>query len=212
MATSCPKGFYERNGRCLKSIHTSPEKKGTYGKGFEDLSQEQQYTKIDEVAKTESPQTLHRQISAMDSFAYSNPTRREKLQKDLIYSKEKYPTPERRDPPKDHRGDPPGRSSNLEWDEKNRQYDIEHNDPSGARWAKEREDFELKKGQKGGDTMAKSCGKDQTWVEGYTKTDGTEVDGYCRDLPHDTPADRAEFRKMGKENGPKARNWEDKRH
>lgn len=200
MATSCPKGYYLTNDRCVKSIHTTPDRKGTFRKGFEDLPQEEQYARIDKVARTEPPQELHRQISAMHSFSYRNPVRRKKLQKDLIYAKEKYPTPERRDPPR--------RFSYLSNDDKaERALKKERHSQGDARRKGRQEN--------GGDTrMANGkCGAGEEFVQPYVKEDGTKVDGYCRTKhPDDSSADRREFSKMGKRNGRKARNWEDRRH
>ena len=133
MVDRCPEGEYwdEQAERCKKSIVV--KRKGVYGKGFLSEPQEQQFARIDEVEKEESPAEVHEQLSAMHSFVSHDPKYAQAAERDLKYSETKDPT------------------------------------ESGLN--------QVKGGEK---NMSGRCGPGEIWVEGYAKSDGTRVVGYCR--------------------------------
>ena len=78
---SCPKGYYEKNGRCVKSI--TIKRKGIYGKGFLSEPQSEQYSKIRREEKIEGPTTVERQMAALNAFQHNHGS----AHKDLEYAK-----------------------------------------------------------------------------------------------------------------------------
>ena len=64
----CPKGYYEKNGRCVKSI--TIKRKGIYGKGFLSEPQSEQYSKIRREESKEGPTTVERQMAALNAFSH----------------------------------------------------------------------------------------------------------------------------------------------
>ena len=54
----CPRGYYEKDGRCVKSI--TIKRKGIYGKGFLSEPQSEQYSKIRKEESKEGPNTVER--------------------------------------------------------------------------------------------------------------------------------------------------------
>jgi hypothetical protein len=68
------------------------KRKGVYGEGFLSEPQSEQYRKIDQVEKKESPELVHEQLSALHSFNSKNPRMRERAEKDLKYSEKTDPT------------------------------------------------------------------------------------------------------------------------
>ena len=77
----CPKGYYEKNGRCVKGIVM--KRSGIYGTGFLSRPQSQQYAKIREVEKTESPNLVTQQMAALNAFQHNKGS----AHKDMEYAK-----------------------------------------------------------------------------------------------------------------------------
>jgi len=77
----CPKGYYEKDGRCVKSI--SIKRKGIYGKGFLSEPQSEQYAKIRKEEKIEGSATVERQMAALNAFSHDKGS----AHKDLEYAK-----------------------------------------------------------------------------------------------------------------------------
>ncbi len=77
----CPKGYYEKNGRCVKSI--TIKRKGIYGKGFLSEPQSEQYSKIRREESREGSTTVERQMAALNAFSHG----RGSAHKDLEYAK-----------------------------------------------------------------------------------------------------------------------------
>ena len=77
----CPEGYYEKNGRCVKSIRM--KRKGIYGKGFLSEPQSEQYSKIRKEEQKENPNTVERQMAALNAFQHGKGS----AHKDLEYSK-----------------------------------------------------------------------------------------------------------------------------
>lgn len=71
------------------------KRKGVYGEGFLSEPQSEQYRKIDQVEKKESPELVHEQLSALHSFNSKNPKMRERAEKDLKYSEKTDSEPRR---------------------------------------------------------------------------------------------------------------------
>lgn len=191
MADGCGDGMYRdrTTGKCRKSITTHPERRGTYGKGFLSESQSQEYEKINEVEKKESPQLVVSQTAAMNSWTShdDNGQVHEHAHNDLEYAE----SLERKDPKSDPRGRSPGDRPEIN------RGDARQKGPSN---------------RNGGDTgMVDSCPKGQELVHGYKRADGTEVDAYCRDAhDHDTAHDKREDHIDGEIAGKDARGWEDR--
>ena len=76
----CPKGYYEKDGRCVKSI--TIKRKGIYGKGFLSEPQSEQYSKIRKEEKIENPDLVEKQMGALNAFSHSQGS----AHKDLLYS------------------------------------------------------------------------------------------------------------------------------
>jgi len=215
MADGCGPGYYldKKTGKCRRSITTHPSRAGTFGKGFLSEPQQEEYRKIDEVERRESPELVVRQTAAMNAWTAHD--RRGDIHRhahnDLKYAEE---IEKEEEPGRERKLDPPGpaRSSAESaeaWDRENYRYDIEHGNLSGAEWALQRERYNgesRRKGNanRGGDRRMAigKCGPGEEWVDGYVKEDGTRVEGYCR-RKHDrlTPHDR----RVDRENGEKAR-------
>ena len=64
----CPRGYYEKDGRCVKSI--TIKRKGIYGKGFLSEPQSEQYSKIRKEESEEGPNTVERQMAALNAFSH----------------------------------------------------------------------------------------------------------------------------------------------
>jgi hypothetical protein len=194
------------------------KRKGVYGEGFLSEPQSEQYRKIDQVEKKESPELVHEQLSALHSFNSKNPRMRERAEKDLKYSEKTDNEPRRVKKVAELSGN---------------KVDIEAFHPSAYEEdayavrthvvgkpyldryttnemisAKSPEDAidkflaeKHKKGtegenrlnqENGGDkNMSEKCAPGEEWVEEYNKNDGTHVKGHCRRIhPHLTRADR----------------------
>ena len=78
---NCPKGYYEKDGRCVKSI--SIKRKGIYGKGFLSEPQSEQYSKIRKEERKEGSVTVERQMAALNAFSHGEGS----AHKDLEYAK-----------------------------------------------------------------------------------------------------------------------------
>ena len=78
---NCPKGYYEKDGRCMKSIVI--KRKGIYGKGFLSEPQSEQYSKIRKEEKIEGPTLVERQMAALNAFNHGQGP----AHKDLEYAK-----------------------------------------------------------------------------------------------------------------------------
>ena len=76
----CPKGYYEKDGRCVKGIII--KRHGIYGKGFLSEPQSQQYSKIRKEEKIENPNLVEKQMSALNAFNHSTGS----AHKDLLYA------------------------------------------------------------------------------------------------------------------------------
>ena len=77
---NCPKGYYEKNGRCVKSI--TIKRKGIYGKGFLSESRSEQEAKIRKEARIEGPVTVEKQMAALNAFSHGKGN----AHKDLVYA------------------------------------------------------------------------------------------------------------------------------
>ncbi len=90
MTDGCPEGEYRdvETGKCRKSIVV--KKEGVYGEGFLSEPQKEQYAKIEEVEKKESPAEVHEQLAALNSFESHTPYH-EAAEKDLKFSEETDP-------------------------------------------------------------------------------------------------------------------------
>lgn len=206
MADGCGSGFYRdrKTGKCVKSITTHPSRRGTYGKGFLSEPQQEEYARINQVEKRESPELVVEQTAAMNSWTAHDKKGKEhqRAHADLEYAEKLA----HKDPKKDPRPDPPSGSSSLAWDRENYNYDVSHGNQSGAEWALERERYEASKAGSRKEVRnrmaSEKCGPGEEYVAPYRKDDGTEVAGYCRKAtdritPHD--------RRVDSENGKKAR-------
>ena len=78
---NCPKGYYEKDGRCVKSI--TIKRKGIYGKGFLSEPQSEQYSKIRKEESKEGPNTVERQMAALNAFSHGKGS----AHRDLEYAK-----------------------------------------------------------------------------------------------------------------------------
>ena len=78
---ACPEGYYEKNGRCVKSIRM--KRKGIYGKGFLSEPQSEQYSKIRKEEQKENPNTVEQQMAALNAFQHGKGS----AHKDLEYAK-----------------------------------------------------------------------------------------------------------------------------
>ena len=76
----CPEGYYERNGKCVKSI--TIKRKGIYGKGFLSEPQSEQYSKIRKEERKENPNTVEKQMAALNAFNHGEGS----AHKDLKYA------------------------------------------------------------------------------------------------------------------------------
>ena len=76
----CPEGYYEKDGRCVKSIRI--KRKGIYGRGFLSEPQSQQYKKIRKEEKIESPDLVEKQMGALNAFNHDKGS----AHKDLLYA------------------------------------------------------------------------------------------------------------------------------
>ena len=77
---SCPKGYYEKDGRCVKGIVI--KRHGIYGTGFLSRPQSQQYSKIRKEEKIEGSNLVEKQMSALNAFNHSTGS----AHKDLLYA------------------------------------------------------------------------------------------------------------------------------
>ena len=77
----CPKGYYEKDGRCVKSI--TIKRKGIYGKGFLSEPQSEQYSKIRKEESREGPNTVEKQMAALNAFSHGKGS----AHRDLEYAK-----------------------------------------------------------------------------------------------------------------------------
>jgi hypothetical protein len=78
---TCPKGYYEKDGRCVKSI--TIKRKGIYGKGFLSEPQSEQYSKIRKEESREGSTTVERQMGALNAFQHGHGS----AHNDLEYAK-----------------------------------------------------------------------------------------------------------------------------
>lgn len=86
MADGCPDGFYrDRNtGTCKKSIQT--KRKDVYGQGFLSEPQSEQYAKIRQEEKVESPELVDEQMAALNSWTSRDPKNHPAAHEDLEYA------------------------------------------------------------------------------------------------------------------------------
>lgn len=77
---SCPKGYYKKDGRCVKGIVI--KRHGIYGKGFLSEPQSEQYSKIRKEEKIENPDLVEKQMGALNAFNHNQGS----AHKDLLYS------------------------------------------------------------------------------------------------------------------------------
>ena len=78
---NCPKGYYEKDGHCVKGI--TIKRKGIYGKGFLSEPQSEQYSKIRKEEKKEGYNTVEKQMLALNAFQHG----RGSAHKDMEYAK-----------------------------------------------------------------------------------------------------------------------------
>ena len=78
---NCPKGYYKKNGKCVKGIVI--KRKGIYGKGFLSEPQSEQYSKIRKEESKEGPTTVEEQMAALNAFRHGHGS----AHKDLEYAK-----------------------------------------------------------------------------------------------------------------------------
>lgn len=83
----CPEGYYERNGKCVKSI--TIKRKGIYGKGFLSEPQSEQYSKIRKEERKENPNTVEKQMAALNAFNHGEGSAHKDLQYAEKIGKEK---------------------------------------------------------------------------------------------------------------------------
>lgn len=77
---NCPKGYYEKDGRCVKSI--TIKRHGIYGKGFLYEPQPEQYSKIRKEERIEGPNLVEKQMGALNAFSHNSGS----AHKDLKYA------------------------------------------------------------------------------------------------------------------------------
>ena len=77
----CPKGYYEKDGKCVKGIVI--KRSGIYGQGFESLPQNQQYAKIRKEENIEGPNLVTQQMAALNAFSHNKGP----AHKDMEYAK-----------------------------------------------------------------------------------------------------------------------------
>lgn len=79
MAEGCPKGYYrDSSGECRKSIAIRRE--GVYGEGFLSEPESQQHARIREEERREGPDTVERQMAALNSFQHGRGPAHEDLE------------------------------------------------------------------------------------------------------------------------------------
>ena len=100
---ACPKGYYEKDGKCVKSIRI--KRQGIYGRGFLSEPQSQQYAKIRKEERIEGSNLVEKQMAALNAFSHGKGS----AHKDLEYA-EKLGKSEREESGIDH-GCPEG----YEW-------------------------------------------------------------------------------------------------
>lgn len=85
MADGCPEGFYRdhETGECRRFIKTKRE--GVYGKGFLSEPQSTQYEKIRAEERKETPQTVEKQMAALNAFQH-NTGHHAAAERDLKYA------------------------------------------------------------------------------------------------------------------------------
>lgn len=86
MADGCPDRFYrDRNtGTCKKSIETKRE--WVYGRGFLSETQSEQHSKIRQAEKSESPELVDEQMSALNSYTSGDQRLHPAAHSDLEYA------------------------------------------------------------------------------------------------------------------------------